>query len=285
MALRGVKPEAIQKRLKAFFYGEAGAGKTTCAISFPKPYLIETEGGAENDAYIKRLQDSGALVYCTSDFDEVMDEIKSLMSDDHAYKTLVIDPLTHVYDGLVEKCGADKKIGTEFGRHYSEANRRFKQMMKLLARLDMNVIITSHAKKEYGDNMVVKGITFDCYKKLDYLFDLVVEVQMRGDQRVGIVKKTRIESFPYSEVFPFSYEEIARRYGSDVLERKAVAANLATDEQVMSIKHLVSVLKIDQSTITKILQKEDVDDFSYLSSAYLQKCIDKLKLKIQGEAA
>lgn len=48
MALRGVKPTAIQKRLKALFYGAAGVGKTTAAISFPSPYLIDTEKGAEN---------------------------------------------------------------------------------------------------------------------------------------------------------------------------------------------------------------------------------------------
>ena len=37
--LRGKKPETIEKRLKALFYGPAGVGKTTCAIQFPKPYL------------------------------------------------------------------------------------------------------------------------------------------------------------------------------------------------------------------------------------------------------
>ena len=44
-----------------------------------------------------------------------------------------------------------------------------KHLLSLLLRLDMNVIITAHSKNEYGNNMVVLGQTFDCYKKLDYL--------------------------------------------------------------------------------------------------------------------
>jgi len=285
MALRGVKPEAIKKRLKAFFYGNAGAGKTTAAISFPKPYLIETEGGAENDSYIKKLKESGASVFSTSDYDDVMEEIRTLMTEDHDYKTLVIDPLTHVYDDLVEKCGKNSKIGTDFGRHYSEANKRMKQMMKILARLDMNVIITSHAKKEYGDEMKVIGTTFDCYKKLDYLFDLVIEVQKRGDNRVGIVKKSRIDAFPDGETIEFSYDQIAERYGRETLERTAVAASLATPEQVAEIRRFIEILHIDEETQGKILKKEDVEDFSYLSADYIQRCIDKMKSKINGDAA
>lgn len=52
-----------------------------------------------------------------------------------------------------------------------------KHLLDLLIRLDMNVIITAHAKNEYGDGMKVIGETYDCYKKLDYLFDLVIQIQ------------------------------------------------------------------------------------------------------------
>jgi hypothetical protein len=43
--LRGKKPEAINKRLKMFMYGGAGAGKTTAAIQFPNSYIIDCEKG------------------------------------------------------------------------------------------------------------------------------------------------------------------------------------------------------------------------------------------------
>lgn len=281
MALRGKKPTKIEKRLKALFYGSAGVGKTTAAISFPKPYLIDTEKGAENDQYVKLLDKNGGAIFQTSDFDELITEIKALLQEKHDFKTLIIDPLTTLYNDLLDK--AANKVGTEFGRHYGEANKSMKHLLNLLLRLDMNVIITSHAKNEYGNGMVVLGQTFDCYKKLDYLFDLVFEITKQGKQRIGIVKKTRIESFSETEQFPFCYDTIAEKYGRDVLERDAVAQPLATTEQVTEIKRLIELLKITQEVQDKWLDKAQAESFDEMKTDDIQKCIDYLKSQITGE--
>lgn len=283
MTLRAKKPEAIQKRLKALFYGSAGVGKTTAAIQFPAPYLIDTEKGAENDQYIKLLQKTGGVVFQTSDFDELMKEVKALLTEKHKYKTLIIDPLTTLYNDLLDKSAI--KNGTDFGRHYSEANKQIKHLLNLLLRLDMNVIITSHAKNEYGQNMSVLGQTFDCYKKLDYLFDLVFEIQKRGKDRVGLVKKSRIETFPDTEHFPFSYDEIAKRYGRDVLERDAIAQELADEAQVKELVRLIDLIKIPEEVSQKWLDKSSSEKWEEMPKDAIQKCIDHLKSKIQGEAA
>jgi hypothetical protein len=281
MALRAKKPELIQKRLKALFYGMAGVGKTTAAIQFPRPYLIDTEKGAENDQYVKLLEKAGGAVYQTSDFDELISEVKALLTEKHEYKTLVIDPLTTLYNDLLDKAAI--KVGTEFGRHYGEANKSMKHLLNLLLRLDMNVIITSHAKNEYGQNLVVLGQTYDCYKKLDYLFDLVFEIQKRGQERIGLVKKSRIETFPDGETFPFCYEEIAIRYGKEVLERDAVAEVLASPEQVTELKRLIELFKIDEETVEKWKTKANAESLEEMNASVIQKCIDHLQSKIKGE--
>lgn len=281
MALRAKKPEAIQKRLKALFYGSAGVGKTTAAIQFPKPYLVDTEKGAENDQYTKILQKAGGVVFQTSDFNELMIEVKALLTEKHEYKTLIIDPLTTLYNDLLDKSAL--KNGTDFGRHYSDANKQIKHLLNLLLRLDMNVIITSHAKNEYGQNMSVLGQTFDCYKKLDYLFDLVFEIQKRGKDRVGLIKKSRIEAFPDTEHFPFSYEEIAKRYGKEVLERDAVAQELADEAQIKEINRLIELIKVPEETYQKWLDKASSEKWEEMPKDAIQKCIDHLKSKIQGE--
>ncbi|MCF1193412.1 hypothetical protein LRR18_17615, partial [Mangrovimonas sp. AS39] len=89
----------------------------------------------------------------------------------------------------------------------------------------------------------------------DYLFDLVFEIQKRGNHRVGLVKKSRIESFPDSESFPFSYDEIAQRYGRHILERDAVAQELSTPDQVAEMLRLIDLLKVPQETYQKWLDK------------------------------
>lgn len=293
MALRGIKPEAVQKRLKALFYGTAGVGKTTAAIQFPMPYLIDTEKGAENDQYTKQLQKSGGVIFQTSDFDELINEVKSLLTENHGYKTLIIDPLTTLYNDLLDKSALILKAqskekdatGTEFGRHYGEANKKMKHLLSLLLRLDMNVIVTSHAKNEYAGNMTVVGSTFDCYKKLDYLFDLVFEIQKRGKDRTGIIKKSRIEAFPDGETFPFSYEEIAQRYGIEILEKEAIAEKLATLDQVSELNRLITLLNISEEVQQKWKDKAKAETFDEMSEDIIVKIIESLKSKFESKVA
>jgi hypothetical protein len=288
MALRAVKPSLIEKRLKALFYGNAGVGKTTASISFPGVYLIDTERGAENSQYVKILEANNGAIFQTNDFDEMIKEIKSLMTEKHEYKTLVIDPLTTLYNDLLDKCAAQLKAsakekdatGTEFGRHYGEANKKMKHLLTLLLRLDMNVIITSHAKNEYAGNMTVVGTTFDCYKKLDYLFDLVFEIQKRGKERVGIVKKSRIETLPDGEQFPFSYSEIANRYGKDVLEREAISEKLATPEQVSRLKELIDIYKEPEEVTQKWLDKANAETFEEVNETIILKLISHMESRL-----
>lgn len=278
--LRGVSPENIQKRFKAFFYGDAGAGKTTSAISFPSPYVIDTEKGADREEYVDKINEVGGVIFQTSDFEEMVKEIKELLSTDHPYKTLVIDPLTIVYDQLLDS--ASEKVGTEFGRHYGEANKKMKKLMNLLLRIDMNVIITSHSKKEYAQDLTVVGNTFDCYKKLDYLFDLVIEVQKRRDfKRIGLIKKSRIKSFKEGECFDFCFKEISERYGSDIINKKSSFVKLASEEQVMEIIELVRMTNTSNESIEKWLNRAKSSDFSEMKYEEIQKCIDFLKEKFE----
>lgn len=280
MALRGVKPEKTEKRLKALFYGDAGAGKTTAAISFPKVYLIDTEKGSVNDQYVDTINDNGGAVFQTTDFDELIQEVKSLLTEKHEYKTVVIDPLTTLYNDLLDK--SEKEVGSEFGRHYAHSNKKMKQLLNLLLRLPMNVILTCHSKNEYGSNLSVLGKTYDGYKKLDFLFDLVFEVQKRGKERVGLVKKSRIASFPDGETFPFSYDEIAKRYGRDILEQEAVPEKIATDEQITELKRIVDLLNVPQATIDKWLAKSNSMSFDELPEDTILKIISHLKKQIEG---
>src|SRR3954464_517167 len=132
MALRAKKPEAVEKRLKLFMFGPAGVGKTTAAIQFPNSYIIDCEKGAEN--YDKLIGASNSVVFQTTDIHEVIQEVKSLLTEKHDYRTLVIDPITTIYNDLLEKCEA--QVGSEFGRHYGAANKTMKRLANLIMALD-----------------------------------------------------------------------------------------------------------------------------------------------------
>lgn len=290
MALRGIQPHTIEKRLKMLLYGPAGIGKTTASIQFPRPYVVDTERGAENEQYVKLLKDAGGAYYFTTDPDELIAEAKSLISEKHDYRTLVIDPLTVIYNDLLDKAAAE--VGTDFGKHKGPADRKIKHLLTLLLRLDMNVIITSHAKPRWErakdskgkDTVIENGLTFDCYGRLDYLFDLVIEVGKRGKERVGKVIKTRIEAFPEGDIFPFSYAEIANRYGKGILEKQAVPQELASLEQVAEIERLIKTLHLPAETTAKWLDKAGAESWGEMPAEAIGKCIDWAKQRISSAA-
>ncbi len=295
MTLKAKQPEAIQKRLKMLLYGPAGTGKTTAAIQFPQPYLIDTERGAVNDQYVKLLKKSGGAYFGTeqgsTDVDAVTAEVTALLTEKHQYRTLIIDPLTVIYNELVDKSAQElatdaDPTGTSFGRHKGPADRKIKRLINLLLRLDMNVVITSHAKTRWekaGKEVIDAGQTFDCYGKLDYLFDLVIELQKVGAQRFGVVKKTRVEKFPDADRFQWSYEEIKTRYGGELLERESSAVALATPEQVSRLEELVKALGVEPDKVEKWYTKEGVDSFAEMTGKSIANYIAAAEKQVQSK--
>jgi hypothetical protein len=281
MALRARKPEAVTKRLKLFMFGPAGVGKTTAAIQFPKSYIIDCERGTDN--YDKLITESGSAVFQTTDINDAISEVKSLLTEQHDYRTLVIDPITTIYNDLLEKC--EYKVGTDFGRHYGEANKTMKRLANLIMALDMNVVVTAHAKTEYGQNLAKLGYTFDGWRQLDYWFDLVVELGKKGKKRLAKVTKTRIESFPDDDVFEWNYDVIKRRYDVTMLEKEATAVKLAQPEQVREIKELLSLVRLPEGTVEKWFAKAGVDLWEDMPGDSVAKCIDYVKGRLPAGLA
>jgi hypothetical protein len=279
--LRARKPEAVTKRLKLFMFGPAGVGKTTAAIQFPNSYIIDCERGAEN--YDRMISASGSVVFQTTDIQDVIAEVKSLLTEKHEYRTLVIDPITTVYNDLLDKC--ETQVGADFGRHYGAANKQMKRLANLIMALDMNVVITAHAKAEYGQNFAKIGYTFDGWRQLDYWFDLVVELSKKGKKRIAKVVKTRIDRFPDDEVFEWSYDAIRRRCDVAILEREANAVALASSHQVQELKELLAVVRLPEGTTDKWLAKAGVDVWEDMPTDVIGKCIEYVKSRLPAVSA
>jgi len=271
MGLRGKKPEEIVKRLKLFMYAGAGTGKTMASIKMPCPYIIDTEKGTEN--YSDIIVKSKGMVFSSSDMGEVFEEVKSLRTEKHEFKTLVIDSITPLYEELLEEM--ELLHGTEWGIHHREAGKQMKRLIKNILKLDMNVVITSHEKNEYGDEMKVIGKTFDGWKKLDYIFDLVLNLKKQGKKRFARVAKTRIDEFPDQELFEWSYEELLKRYGPGI-DDISTPVDLASNEQVGRICDLLENIKVADSWQKNIFKKAGVEAWSDMEAGQIQACIDQL---------
>lgn len=268
-------------------FGEPKVGKTTAAVQFPNAYLIDCERGAENDSYVKNMEASNTLYLSTSDYDEIYKEVVALQTEKHDRKTLIIDPLTTVYNNLLDReasrlSSKEDPTGTSFSRHKQTPDRLMKRLFTQIMRLDMNVIITSHSKSKWekvGKEVVENGRTFDCYNKLDYIFDLVLELKKRGDKRFATVRYSRMQEegrFPDNEEFEWSYNALADRYGRSAIEGEVVTVEFATPEQVETIKRLIAQLGKETDYVEKVLTKAQANSYAEVERGSMQKWIDAL---------
>lgn len=199
-------------RLKALLFGKAGAGKTTAAIMMPKPYIIDTEKGAVH--YKDLIKKQGGALYHTNSMKEIVNIVKSLSTEKHPYLTLVIDPVTTIWKYAVDE--AEARVGSKFGRHIGEAKKLVSKLENYMSQIDMNVICTSRAKDVFESD----SQSPDAWKGLDYFFDIVVEIEREDDRRrFGRVEKSRISRIKELDRFPWSYDQLADRFGRDLLEK------------------------------------------------------------------
>jgi GTPase SAR1 family protein len=290
--LKAKKPEMKEKRLKMFVYGPAGVGKTMGAIQFPNSYIIDTERGT--DFYANTIARANSVVLQTLNPDDVKEELRALLTEKHAYKTLIIDPITQIYNAtqekwtrIFEKYAKSDKDGEvqDFGmRYWGKVKGDFKSIQRLMLALDMNVIVTSHQKDVYGTGFNKLGVTFDSMKGDDYFFDLVFQVERKNGALIAKTIKERAElgknRFPAD--FEWSYDNFCKFYGKEIIEKTTTPVEMATNEQIEAIKKLIEVVKIDDETINKWMVKADVSDWQEMTGEQISKCIDFVQKKLDS---
>lgn len=281
MALKFKKPDIKLQRLKILVYGQEGTGKSTLACTFPKTAYFDSEDIFSKPKYQKLILANDGAVISTCDIDEIIGQVTELMSTKHDHKAIVIDSLSVIYENLCTQ--AEKKVGTDFGRNVAEADKKIRHLINLLLRADMHIIVCCHAKKEYGDNMRLIGNTFVGYKRLGYMFDLVLETMVVGKSFFALVKKTRLEGFSTGEEINFNYQEIIRRCGKEAIEEQPNVIELASVEQIDEMQRLISLLKIPADIIDKWLTAAKAESFKEMSSADIGKCIISLQNKISNK--
>jgi len=201
---------AVQKRrLKLFLWGDSGVGKTTLALQFPKPVVIDLEGGT--DLYGDSFQFD---VLRTTSAEQVVAAIDWLLCNPQQYDTLVIDPITVLWDSLQKKWSdiflrrnkGAKGHKFEFydmqPRDWMTVKAEFKDIIRKLIRLDMNVVVTARQKTQYADSGFMRAIgeTFDGEKSLPYLFDTIVRLYRDDKGRFfGHCMKDRSNRLPTGE--------------------------------------------------------------------------------------
>lgn len=282
--LKAVKPKAVQpSKPKFLVYGAAKAGKTWASIDFPSVYFIDTERGATRENYQDKLLKAGGVYVGmeqgSQSFQEVLEQIKALATEKHEYRTLVIDSFTYLFNLEVAK--EVERLGEKdaFGASKKPAVQKSRQLLMWLDKLDMNVILICHEKPKWANGEQI-GVTYDGYDKLDYMLELTLYIQKRGDSRLALVKESRMKEFPMGTQFSWSYTEFAERYGKEVMEENSKPVKLSTEEQLKELVRLIDLFKVEKEEQDRWLTKAGVEKYDEMEAVKVQALIDMLKNKI-----
>jgi hypothetical protein len=142
--LTGAKPGPR----RMLVYGTAGIGKSTFATCAPSPVVIQTEDGL-NEIDCHKFPVAQSL-------DEVMAGLASLYSEDHGYRTIVIDSLDWLERLIWAKVCSTRQVASiediGYGTGYTFAIQHWRDVLDGLTALrdrrGMAVILIAHAKIE-----------------------------------------------------------------------------------------------------------------------------------------
>ncbi len=265
--LRGKKPEERPpSRLKLQLPGAAKVGKSLASLDMPCSYVIDDEGGTRHAQYARKIAAAGGKVFEPASMEDAISEIRTLAETKHEFKTVTVDPLTTLYDRELEI--AERKVGSQYGRHYEQANQTWRRLYRLLSKIDLNVIVICHTKKLTDHDKNVIGEIPNGPKDLEYLFDLWLHLSRNenrvGGRRLATVKGSRLEQFKEAETFEWSFDEFARRYGRENLERGITPIAFASEEQLYRFNRALSMLSEEEKKklrIDTVIEREGSPEF------------------------
>jgi hypothetical protein len=291
-ALKGKDPKAAKpSRCKILIYGAPGVGKTWNALDFPSTYYMDAENGGNLPHYTDKLKASGGLYWGAddgaNDFASVVEEFITLATTKHPYRTAVLDSYSKLLNTQIsidyqrmENAGYD--MDKTFSREKKTGINLTRRMIRWIDMMDMNTILICHEKPVWEDSKQV-GITFDGWDKLGHELHLILHITKQGASRKARVMKTRLEGFGDGDIFDWSYETFADRFGREGLEAESHAITPATEEQIARFYELMEVVNVPDKVRTK--WDETTCEVSDMTEVDLQKRIDWLEGQLSSAAS
>jgi len=184
MIKKATQLDFTDKKLKVLIAGYPGIGKTTLALSAPKPLLLDLDNGIDR-VEAKYRSDTSVV----QNYDELLSDLES--ADLSEYETIVVDTGGKLLELMKPKViSEDIKNGQRDGnltlKGYGAISRLFQQFVHHLEKLNKHLVFVFHAKEDKDGDEVrlriqVEGSTKD---SIWQGMDLGGFVEMRGKNRI-----------------------------------------------------------------------------------------------------
>ena len=174
----------VNVRIKMLIYGMPGSGKTTMALSAPKPLLVDFDGGINRVDY--------EFIKDTVQVSNYADMLNLLNNEDLSpYETLVIDTGGKLLDSMTEYLiASNPRLGKRNGsltlEGYGVRKVEFTQLLKLINSKKKHVVFVAHrtTEKNGDDIRYVPLFGGSNYDSLATELDLVGYLVAEGNKRI-----------------------------------------------------------------------------------------------------
>lgn len=171
----------IPSTVKMMIYGQAGMGKTTVALSAPKPLLLDFDNGVKR---VNMAHLDGIDIVQVGSWQDVQQVVQEDLS---AYQTIVVDTIGKMMDFIISyKCGTRQPQIRDWGG----INAEFAWMTRTLSALNKNVVFVAHrdTRKEGDDTVFIPALREKSYNSIVTELDLLGYLEMRNEN--GIQRRT-----------------------------------------------------------------------------------------------
>lgn len=171
----------IPTNVKMMIYGQAGMGKSTVALSAPKPLLLDFDNGVKrmNMAHLENID----TVQVTS-----WNDVQLVLQEDlSVYQTIVVDTIGKMMDFIITyKCGTRQPSIRDWGG----INAEFSWMTRTLSSLKKHIIFVAHrdTRKEGDDMVFIPALREKSYNSIVTELDLLGYLEMKSER--GVQRRT-----------------------------------------------------------------------------------------------
>jgi hypothetical protein len=174
---------SVQTKIKALLYGQAGTGKSTLALSAPKPLMLDFDGGVHRVNFLHQ----SPTVQITS-WEDCENVLKEDLSD---YDSLIIDTGGKMLDYMAEYIiRKNSKMGRSNGaltlQGFGERKGMFRQFCRTTMLMNKHLIFVAHrdTQKINEDYRYVPMFGGSSYDDLVTDLDLVGYLEAVGKKRI-----------------------------------------------------------------------------------------------------